>query len=181
MGAGNLSSRRPLLSMLRFLNMPRKRRYPPLKERLLRATSVNENGCWICTISISASHRYGWVNVDGAGIAVPNHRASWIVHRGPIPKGQCVLHTCDTPACINPDHLFLGCHADNAADREAKGRSADRKGEKNTMAFLEKEQVLEIRSLWATGLYTLKQIGEMFGTSRTNVNSIVQRHSWKHV
>ena len=159
--------------------MPKK--FPPLKERLLQATTVNENGCWICSISISASHPYGAVKVGGTTIYISNHRASWMVHRGAIPKDMCILHKCDTPACINPDHLFLGSHADNVADMIAKGRSADRRGEKSPNGYLTTEQVIKIRSLWATGLYSRRQIGEMFMTSKKNVADIVHRRRWKHI
>ena len=152
--------------------------YPPLKERLLQATTIKENGCWICSIGHG---RYGRVKLDGTDIGLKNHRASWMVHRGQIPKGQCVLHACDTPRCINPDHLFLGSHADNMADRAAKGRNADQRGEKGPGAYLTEEQVLEIRSLWATRCYTLREIGEICGTSKENVNNIVCRYTWKHI
>ena len=153
-------------------------KYPPLKERLLKATTINESGCWICTIGHG---RYGRVKLDGTGIGLKNHRASWMVHKGPIPEGKCVLHTCDTPRCINPDHLFLGSHADNMADRAAKGRNADQRGEKGPGTYLTAEQVLEIRSLWATGLYTQRQIGDMCGTNEGNVCNIVRRQTWKHI
>jgi hypothetical protein len=104
-----------------------------------------------------------------------------MVHKGPIPDGKLVLHACDEPSCINPDHLFLGSNADNAADRDAKGRAYDRRGEKHPRAFLREDHILEIRSLWATGLYTQKQIGNMFGTTRDHVNNIVHRQTWKHI
>ena len=51
------------------------------------------------------------------------HVAAWLAWRGKVPKDSCVLHTCDNPSCVNPDHLWLGTQGDNVADRHAKGRT----------------------------------------------------------
>ena len=160
--------------------MSKKRRFPPLKERLLQATIIQKDGCWICSVGGQAK-RYGGIRIDGTRKAISNHRASWLIHKGPIPKGQCVLHICDTPRCINPDHLFLGSHADNVADRVAKGRNSDQKGEKGARAYLTEQQVLEIRALWAAGCYSRREIGDMCGTTDGNVKNIVHRYTWKHI
>jgi hypothetical protein len=65
---------------------------------------------------------YGVLRFEGQNHLA--HRAAWAVANGPIPTGLCVLHKCDNPKCINPDHLFLGTIADNCHDRHAKGRDA---------------------------------------------------------
>ena len=105
------------------------------------------------------------------------HRFSWELHNGRIPAGLCVLHRCDNPPCVNPAHLFLGTHADNMADRDAKGRGIVQRGELNHNAKLTREDVLAIRS--STG--TLASVAAMFGTDQANVSLIRRRLSWAHV
>ena len=89
-------------------------------ERIQKRISVSETGCWLWTSTVGG-HGYGYV----VWRDVPEqraHRASWHIHRGPIPKGLLVCHRCDMPLCVNPDHLFLGTHRDNGRDASAKSR-----------------------------------------------------------
>ena len=72
----------------------------------------------------------GYVQIGVGAKMEGSHRVSYEVYRGPIPDGLHVLHTCDNPACVNPDHLWLGTNQDNIDDMVAKGRQVSANGEK---------------------------------------------------
>ena len=76
--------------------------------------------CWVWDRYVDACGYGRLAPVQGEVLA---HRVAWLVFCGPIPKGMHVLHKCDTPACVNPAHLWLGSHQDNMADRGSKGRA----------------------------------------------------------
>ena len=56
------------------------------------------------------------------------HRLMWTAINGPIPEGLCILHRCNNPRCVNPDHLYLGDHKDNARDRKEAGHERPQHG-----------------------------------------------------
>lgn len=84
-----------------------------------RALTLETPACWLWMGSLN-NNGYGWFRVDGKTILA--HRASWEFEHSDIPKGRNVLHQCDTPRCVRPDHLFLGTQSDNMLDCSRKGR-----------------------------------------------------------
>ena len=89
------------------------------EERFWLQVSKDE-GCWLWEGHCS-SDGYGSFRVKGRETLT--HRFSYLLHKGPIPKGMLVLHSCDRPACVNPAHLFVGTQKDNMQDMLAKGRA----------------------------------------------------------
>lgn len=78
-------------------------------------------GCWLWTAALNT---YGYGKMGRTREEGPEgaHRIAWRLLKGPIPLGMFVLHRCDMPACVNPEHLFLGTQADNIRDSVIKGR-----------------------------------------------------------
>lgn len=131
------------------------------------------SGCWLWIGAMG--NLYGVIVINGRNIRA--HRCSWTLYKSSIPEGMCVLHRCDIPTCVNPDHLFLGTHLDNMRDKIKKGRGVSPKGELCGAAKLTNKEVLEIRKLLKDGV-NHSYISKMYNTSKTNVNSIKNKKSW---
>lgn len=142
--------------------------------------SGGPDSCWEWT-GARMPRGYGAIRMPGRihGYA---HRAAWIAEYGPIPIGMCVCHRCDNPPCCNPSHLFLGTRADNAADREAKGRGIPgmSPGSLNPAAKLNDDMVRQIRDLRSQGM-EVTQIAERYGITKAAISKVVLRRTWKHV
>lgn len=135
------------------------------------------DGCWLWT-GARPSGRYGRFKIGGQRFAA--HRFSWLISFGAIPAGSHVLHRCDDPACVRPDHLFIGTHADNMADKASKGRVVALSGEANANARLSDELVRDIRARHARG-EKQTSIAAALGMHQGNVSRIVLRKAWKHI
>ncbi len=132
------------------------------------------DGCWLWLGTLVKG--YGQTSMHGK--VVKAHRASYVLAFGEIPGGLCVCHTCDVPACVRPDHLFLGTQGDNAKDKVLKGRSM--RGERGSHAKLTEKAVYYIRASFAKGEDALC-LAKRFGVTRETVYHIVNGRTWKHL
>lgn len=136
------------------------------------------SGCWLWTGTLHGSPgaRYGAFRIDNRWVKA--HRAAVLLLRGTDPGRLCVLHRCDNPPCVNPDHLFLGTPGDNARDRARKGRGGNRHGEKNGRAKVTAADVREIRRLYARG-WVRAELARHYGLSWNSIDFIVKGRNWR--
>ncbi len=154
---------------------PRKSRAPSISEFicnfLLGRRESGNDKCWLWTRSKKNSG-YGQVMCSGKNYRA--HQIAFLIHYREIPTGMCVLHRCDTPSCVNPNHLFLGTQKTNVQDMVRKKRNIF--GERHKNAKLSAKQVSEILDSCATNA----QIAMRYGVSRTLVGKIKGGERWKH-
>ncbi len=160
----------------------RKRSRTPLDVRFWRHVQKTPD-CWLWT---GATHRggYGAFNVNGKARSA--HRVAYELAHGPIPDGHEVCHTCDTPACVNPNHLFAGTKSVNMLDMVAKDRHPKHKanhvfGETHPQSKLNSDAVRGIRKAYDEGGVTLQQLAEHYRVGMVTVYDVVHRKTWQHV
>lgn len=146
----------------------------PAEERFW--PKVDKSGdCWVWT-----GHRtlgdYGlfWINEKDERA----HRVSWQFHNGSVPDEMHVLHHCDNPPCVNPDHLWLGTDADNVRDKVKKKRHCY--GSHHGGSKVDESDVLIIRELRSIGT-SVKALSWLFDIAEVTIYQISQGISWRHI
>lgn len=142
-------------------------------DRLMEKVSIDDKtGCWNWTGKLMW-HGYGRMELNEKQMYA--HRASLVIHNGPIPDGKIVCHTCDNRACVNPSHLYLGTAQDNSNDAISRDRL--QRGERRYNSKLTAENVAEIRTLF--GVKTDIEIARQFGVSDSSIYNIRKGKRWR--
>lgn len=143
------------------------------------------SGCWLWTGGAMKKDGRGEFHMNRRKYLAP--RAAWILFRGPIVEGAWVLHRCNVPACVNPDHLYLGDVRDNSRDMIAAKRHVSqttpwviRRGSKHGMAKLNEGQVLLIRKQLAAGA-KVRPLAREYGVNLRAIQFIRDRQTWAHL
>ena len=142
-------------------------------ERFWSKVDKSDN-CWEWMASRN-EHGYGKFAKSGSWVFA--HRFAFELLVGPIPDGKCVCHKCDNPACVNPEHLFLGSHAENMRDMAQKGRAISRPGERNPRAILDEDAVRLIRQSELSS----RELGSVFGVKPVTIYKARRGENWKSV
>ncbi len=145
------------------------------------------DGCWEWTAATTKG--YGHIGIKGKMIYA--HRLSWELENGKIPDGLHVLHKCNNPLCVKPDHIYLGTQKDNVGDAITLGThistrrsplfgDIDQCGEKNPSAKLTRFQVGGIRRSRGDGM-TIKELSNLYSISKSQIQRIISNESWKDI
>lgn len=109
------------------------------------------------------------------------HRMSFFIHNGEFDKKMHVLHKCDTPACVNPDHLYLGDQKQNNIDRDTRGRQKTTRGSAHKLAKIYEHDVILIRKFHDPKKFPSRKLARIFGVDQKIIMNVIQRKAWRHV
>jgi hypothetical protein len=144
-----------------------------LKEKFDARVQVTPS-CWIWK---GSKWKSGYGRLKLKGKALVAHRLAYHLYVGEIPDGKIVLHRCDNPSCVNPDHLSVGTNKDNTLDMLNKGRHSAPKGVERVQTKLKEEDVHAIRK----DNRKHKVIAEQYGVSTALISAIQLLKTWKHL
>lgn len=156
------------------------------EERFMDKVSKTDT-CWIWT---GGKRHFGYGVFSMGGKLYGSHRMSWELFKGAIPKGMWILHKCDNPSCVNPDHLFLGTPKDNMGDMIKKGRNRPKNGwiammkvrkihfgESNPRSKLKGSEVEQILSTPKRFGY-MSELARKFNVTHEAIRSVINGKTW---
>lgn len=153
----------------------------PLSERFwCKVDRGRADDCWEWTANRN-EHGYGTImSSRGAGRhrSLRAHRVAWELTHGTISDDQCVLHKCDNPGCVNPNHLFLGTMAQNTKDMVSKRRHSH--GSRPSHAKLNEAAVADLIRLRDSGL-TYQEVADRMGVSLVQAWRVYRGERWAHL
>jgi len=155
-----------------------------------RIAPNESTGCWdwIGAALLPPNLPYGRYKFHGREYKA--HNCAYALFVAPVPADLWVLHECDNPMCVNPDHLKLGTPKQNTQDcisrgrfRKAFGRRKSGFGTDHPHAKLNDSTVLEIRATYKRGDYVFgaRPLARKFGVSKPVITAVVRRITWRHV
>lgn len=155
---------------------------PELEKRFWSKVNIFPGECWMWTRALTGTGTcYGCFRIDGRTYRA--NRVAWMLTRGPIPEGLGVLHTCDHPWCVNPEHLFLGDQKINHEDKKEKGRTSHLFGEDSGRHKMKEEQVLWVRSVYVPfhPEFGARALARRLNVSHTAVEHAIHGINWPHL
>lgn len=146
-----------------------------ISQKLIERSRL-DGDCWLWETRSGRINKnwYGGFYINGKKYYA--HRASFELFNGPLEDRKFICHTCDCMACINPSHLWQGTPKENSQDMSKKCRSS--KQERNPCSKLTMHKASQIRTLYSTGKYTLQELANRFGSSKTRVFDVVKNRRW---
>jgi len=146
--------------------------------------NINDNDCFVCTSHTKQTD--GYINIGRGGKVQLMHRYLWEKHKGSIPNGMVLMHTCDNPSCCNLSHLVLGTQADNCHDRDNKRRHAKTGNQTGIHAKGENHGRSKITAIVARlikyeNFIPDAIITDVFNISHGSLWMIRNGRNWKHI
>jgi HNH endonuclease len=150
-----------------------------------------ENGCWIWTGYLGKRKNKNYGHCHLLPPEQMAHRVSYILFNGPIPEGMQILHNCDNPPCVNPNHIRSGTAQDNVNDRVNRGRSRHPSGTEHGRSKLTSNQIAKIRSSYVPGKAggkrgkpgalknSARYLAEKYGVTKRTILLIIRNESYK--